>query len=202
VDGQSITDVTIYSLRRAIGVVPQDTSLFNDTILYNIAYGDPDYNIELEDQAIQKDQQYFKKIQTASVGAQIHSFIEAMTEGYHTVVGEKGIRLSGGEKQRVAIARTILKNPPILILDEATSSLDSVIESEIQKSLMEVSHGRTTIIIAHRLSTIVNADQILVMQDGHIIERGTHTELLNLRGEYKKMWDLQVTSENKKSPPS
>jgi ATP-binding cassette, subfamily B, heavy metal transporter len=177
IDGQDIRDVTQDSLRRAIGVVPQDTVLFNDSILYNIAYGRPGASrAEIED---------------AARFARIHDFVTRLPDGYDTVVGERGLKLSGGEKQRVAIARVILKAPEILIFDEATSALDTKTEREIQASLAEVAAGRTTLIIAHRLSTIVDADQILVLDNGHIVERGHHRELIALGGVYATMWARQ-----------
>jgi ATP-binding cassette subfamily B protein len=177
IDGQDIRDVTQDSLRRAIGVVPQDTVLFNDSILYNIAYGRPGASrAEIED---------------AARFARIHDFVARLPDGYDTVVGERGLKLSGGEKQRVAIARVILKAPEILIFDEATSALDTKTEREIQASLAEVAAGRTTLIIAHRLSTIVDADQILVLDNGHIVERGHHRELIALGGVYATMWARQ-----------
>lgn len=177
IDGQDVRDVQQKSLRAAIGMVPQDTVLFNDTIRYNIRYGRWDASEE--------------DIERAAQMAQIDTFIRAMPKGYDTEVGERGLKLSGGEKQRVAIARTILKGPPILILDEATSALDSYTEKEIQDELEQVSRGRTTLVIAHRLSTIVNADEILVMSAGEIVERGTHSELLDQQGLYAGMWDRQ-----------
>jgi ATP-binding cassette, subfamily B, heavy metal transporter len=177
IDGQDIRDVTQDSLRRSIGVVPQDTVLFNDTILYNIAYGRPGASrAEIED---------------AARFAHIHDFIMRLPDGYETTVGERGLKLSGGEKQRVAIARVILKAPEILIFDEATSALDTKTEREIQASLAEVAAGRTTLIIAHRLSTIVDADQILVLDQGRIVERGHHRELIALGGVYATMWQRQ-----------
>ncbi len=177
IDGQDIRQVTQASLRRAIGIVPQDTVLFNDTIGYNIGYGRPG--------ATQAE------IEAAAREAAIHDFIVGLPDGYASTVGERGLKLSGGEKQRVAIARTILKDPAILILDEATSALDSGIEAEIQDSLRAVGRGRTTLVIAHRLSTIVDSDQILVMAEGRIVERGTHGALLALDGVYAGMWELQ-----------
>jgi ATP-binding cassette, subfamily B, heavy metal transporter len=177
IDGQDIARVTQNSLRRAIGIVPQDTVLFNDSIRYNIAYGRPD--------ASEAD------IIAAARGAAIHDFILGLPDGYQTQVGERGLKLSGGEKQRVAIARTILKNPAILILDEATSALDSATEASIQDALGGVSQGRTTIVIAHRLSTITDADEILVLDRGRIIERGRHEALLLRGGAYAEMWALQ-----------
>ncbi|WP_017666631.1 ABC transporter ATP-binding protein/permease [Sandarakinorhabdus sp. AAP62] len=182
IDGQDIAHVTQDSLRRAIGIVPQDTVLFNDTIGYNIAYGRPDAS-EAE-------------IIAAARGAAIHDFILGLPDGYQTQVGERGLKLSGGEKQRVAIARTILKNPAILILDEATSALDSATEASIQEALGGVSAGRTTIVIAHRLSTITDADEIIVMDSGCIIERGRHEELLAQAGAYAEMWALQQAEED------
>ncbi|MBL8582591.1 MAG: ABC transporter ATP-binding protein/permease [Rhizobiaceae bacterium] len=177
VDGQDVRDVTQESLRAAIGMVPQDTVLFNDTIAYNIRYG----RTEATDAEVRK----------AADLAQIGPFIEQLPDGYATMVGERGLKLSGGEKQRVAIARTILKAPPILILDEATSALDSHTEREIQAALELVSRDRTTIVIAHRLSTIVGADEIIVLRNGEIAERGTHSHLLAERGLYAAMWDRQ-----------
>jgi ABC-type transport system involved in Fe-S cluster assembly fused permease/ATPase subunit len=177
IDGQDIRDVTQDSLRRAIGVVPQDTVLFNDTVLYNIVYGRPGATrAEIED---------------AARFARIHDFVMGLPDGYDTMVGERGLKLSGGEKQRVAIARVILKAPEILIFDEATSALDTKTEREIQTSLAEVAAGRTTLIIAHRLSTIVDADQILVLDGGHIVERGHHRELIARNGVYATMWARQ-----------
>lgn len=176
-DGQNIKDVKQLSLRQAIGIVPQDTVLFNDTVAYNIAYGRPG--------ASQAD------IESAAKSAQIHDFIISLPDGYQTMVGERGLKLSGGEKQRVAIARTLLKNPSLLIFDEATSALDSETERAIQKELMELAQNRTTLIIAHRLSTIIHAQQILVMDAGRVIERGTHESLLSLQGRYAEMWRVQ-----------
>ena len=178
VDGQDIATVSQASLRAAIGIVPQDTVLFNDTIGYNIAYG--------REGADQSD------IENAARGASIAGFIERQTDGYATRVGERGLKLSGGEKQRVAIARTLLKNPPVLILDEATSALDSRTESDILATLEAIERGRTTIVIAHRLSTIVHADQIVVLDAGRIAERGTHADLLRRRGLYADMWARQA----------
>jgi ATP-binding cassette, subfamily B, heavy metal transporter len=177
IDGQDIRDVTQDSLRSAIGMVPQDTVLFNDTIAYNIRYGRTDATDE--------------DVHRAAELAQIGPFIEHLPEGYRAMVGERGLKLSGGEKQRVAIARTILKAPPILILDEATSALDSQTEQEIQAALDVVSRDRTTLVIAHRLSTVVGADEIIVLKDGEIAERGRHGELLEARGLYAAMWDRQ-----------
>ena len=177
VDGQDIREVTQGSLRDAIGMVPQDTVLFNDTIAYNIHYGRPDAT-EAE-------------VRAAAEVAQIADFIAGLPDGYDTEVGERGLKLSGGEKQRVAIARTVLKSPPILILDEATSALDIHTEREIQAALDRVSRGRTTLVIAHRLSTIVNADEIIVLDQGAIVERGTHRALLAADGLYASMWNRQ-----------
>jgi len=178
VDGQDVRDVTQDSLRAAIGVVPQDTVLFNDTIRYNIAYGRPGAS-----QA---------EIEAAAKRAQVHDFVLRLPDGYETRVGERGLKLSGGEKQRVAIARTILKDPRILILDEATSALDSGTEQDIQVALHAVARHRTTLTIAHRLSTVVDADQILVLVEGAVAERGTHAELLARDGVYARMWALQA----------
>ncbi len=177
IDGQDIRDVTQKSLRRAIGIVPQDTVLFNDTIKYNIRYG----RIGASDEEVKE----------AARLAQIDPFIKAAPQGYEAMVGERGLKLSGGEKQRVAIARTILKNPPILLLDEATSALDTHTEREIQQALKEVSKNRTTLVIAHRLSTVVDADEILVLDAGRIVERGTHAQLLVKSGAYARMWNRQ-----------
>ena len=177
IDGQDIRDVTQSSLRAAIGVVPQDTVLFNDTIYYNIAYGRPDATRQ--------------EVEQAARLARIHDFIMALPQGYEATVGERGLKLSGGEKQRVAIARTILKNPAILLFDEATSALDTRTEQEIQRSLEEVSRGRTTVVIAHRLSTIINADEIIVLDRGRVVERGHHADLLAMNGAYAEMWRRQ-----------
>ncbi|MCR9219855.1 MAG: ABC transporter ATP-binding protein/permease [Alphaproteobacteria bacterium] len=177
IDGQDVRDVTQTSLRAAIGVVPQDTVLFNDTIRYNIAYGRPDATPE--------------EVEEAARLAQIDRFIESLPDGYDTMVGERGLKLSGGEKQRVAIARTILKDPAILLFDEATSALDTATEREIQKSLKAVSRGRTTLVIAHRLSTVVEADEIIVLSDGRVVERGRHQDLLARNGVYAEMWRRQ-----------
>ena len=177
IDGNDIRDVTQTSLRAAIGMVPQDTVLFNDTIRYNIRYG----RWEADDAEIEK----------AAELAQIDDFIKVLPHGYETEVGERGLKLSGGEKQRVAIARTILKAPPILLLDEATSALDSYTEKEIQDALERVSRGRTTLVIAHRLSTVINADEIIVIDAGQVVERGTHAELLEQGGLYAGMWNRQ-----------
>jgi ATP-binding cassette subfamily B protein len=177
IDGQNIQDVTQASLRKAIGIVPQDTVLFNDTIGYNIAYGNPSATIE--------------EVHEAARAAQIDNFIKRLPEGYETQVGERGLKLSGGEKQRVAIARTLLKKPAMLIFDEATSALDSKTERAFQEELLSLAKNRTTLIIAHRLSTIIHADQILVMEHGQIIERGTHQDLLAAKGRYSEMWQMQ-----------
>jgi ATP-binding cassette, subfamily B, heavy metal transporter len=177
IDGQDVRDVTQKSLRSVIGMVPQDTVLFNDTIAYNIRYGRPSAS-EAE-------------VEQAAEIAQVGTFIRSLPEGFKTMVGERGLKLSGGEKQRVAIARTILKSPPILMLDEATSALDTGTEQEIQAALDEVSKNRTTLIIAHRLSTVINADEIIVLKDGAIAERGTHAELLEQKGLYERMWNRQ-----------
>ncbi|MHB8949159.1 MAG: ABCB family ABC transporter ATP-binding protein/permease [Rhodoferax sp.] len=179
--GQDIKQVTQASVRQAIGIVPQDTVLFNDTVEYNIAYGKPGATrVEVEE---------------AARSAHIHGFISATPKGYDTMVGERGLKLSGGEKQRVAIARTLLKNPPILIFDEATSALDSANERAIQAELQSVAQNKTTLVIAHRLSTVVDAHEILVMDAGRILERGTHAQLLALSGRYAQMWALQQSSE-------
>ncbi len=175
--GQDITTVTQASLREAIGIVPQDTVLFNDTVAYNIAYGRPGATQE--------------QVEEAAKSARIHDFIAATPLGYQTMVGERGLKLSGGEKQRVAIARTLLKNPSILIFDEATSALDSANERAIQAELQSVAQNKTTLVIAHRLSTVVDAHEILVMDAGHIVERGNHVQLLALGGVYAQMWALQ-----------
>jgi len=181
INGQDIRKVTQSSLRAAIGIVPQDTVLFNDTIYYNIAYGRPDAT--------------HQEIIAAAQAAHIHEFVESLPQGYDTPVGERGLKLSGGEKQRVAIARAILKNPAILIFDEATSALDSKSEKAIQAELHAIAQNRTTLIIAHRLSTVVDADQILVMDKGRIVERGSHRELLAQNMLYAQMWNLQKQEE-------
>ena len=178
IDGVDVRDMVQTSLRAAIGVVPQDTVLFNDTIGYNIAYGRPG--------ATQAEIEHAAKL------AQVHDFVLRMPEGYNTRVGERGLKLSGGEKQRVAIARTILKDPRILILDEATSALDSRTEHEIESALRTVAANRTTLVIAHRLSTVVDADEILVLQEGQVAERGTHASLLAQGGLYARMWAMQA----------
>ena len=177
IDGQDIREVRQASLRAAIGVVPQDTVPFNDTIYYNIAYGRPDASRE--------------EVEQAARLARIHDFIVALPQGYEATVGERGLKLSGGEKQRVAIARTILKDPRILLFDEATSALDTRTEQEIQRSLEEVSRGRTTVVIAHRLSTVINADEIVVLDRGRVVERGRHGDLLARNGLYADMWSRQ-----------
>ena len=181
IDGQDVRDITQTSLHNAIGVVPQDTVLFNDTIRYNIAYG--------------KDGASHSEIEDAARAAQIHDFIMALPDGYETTVGERGLKLSGGEKQRVGIARTLLKNPPILLLDEATSALDSGTEHEIQDALAKAAEGRTVITIAHRLSTIADADRIVVLADGQIAEQGSHAELLEMSGRYAGLWHRQQSEE-------
>ncbi len=178
IDGQDISAVTQKSLRAAIGIVPQDTVLFNDSIGYNIAYGEDEADAEA--------------VVTAARGAAIDRFVESLPEQYETMVGERGLKLSGGEKQRVAIARTLLKNPPILVLDEATSALDSRTEEAIQATLSTIAENRTTIIIAHRLSTIVNSDQIAVIDHGRVVERGTHDSLLGAGGLYAELWTRQA----------
>ncbi|WP_039951632.1 ABCB family ABC transporter ATP-binding protein/permease [Candidatus Bartonella washoeensis] len=178
IDGQDIRDVTQKSLREAIGMVPQDTVLFNDTIAYNICYGRPSATDE--------------EMRKAAEMAQISKFIEMLPKGFQSMVGERGLKLSGGEKQRVAIARTLLKAPPLLILDEATAALDTATEQDIQQALDIVSRGRTTLIIAHRLSTVINADEILVLKNGRIIENGTHAQLLRKKGLYASMWNKQL----------
>jgi ATP-binding cassette subfamily B protein len=187
IDGQDVRSVTQESLRAAIGIVPQDTVLFNDSIEYNIAYGRPGAGREA--------------VVAAARAAHIHDFIESLPDGYATLVGERGLKLSGGEKQRVAIARTLLKDPAILVFDEATSALDSRTERVIQMELEGISRSRTTLVIAHRLSTVVHADQILVMDHGRIVERGSHEELLARHGAYAAMWDIQ-SREREKSEAS
>jgi ATP-binding cassette subfamily B protein len=181
VAGQDIRTLTQISLRQAIGIVPQDTVLFNDTVEYNIAYGRTGASRE--------------EVRAAARSARIDSFIESTPLGYDTMVGERGLKLSGGEKQRVAIARTLLKDPPVLIFDEATSALDSANERAIQAELSRVSQNKTTLVIAHRLSTVVDAHEILVLEAGHILERGTHADLLAAQGRYAQMWALQQSAD-------
>jgi len=182
IDGQDVRDVKSQSVHGQIGVVPQDTVLFNDTIYYNIAYGRPDASRD--------------EVEDAARAAKIHDFVESLPDGYQTTVGERGLKLSGGEKQRVGIARTLLKNPPILLLDEATSALDSETERNIQDSLHEMAEGRTVITIAHRLSTIADADQIVVLENGVIVEQGRHEKLLEHGGRYSQMWHRQQQGED------
>ena len=177
IDGQDLRNVTQASLRQAIGIVPQDTVLFNDTIEYNIAYGKPGSSHD--------------DIVAAARAAYIHDFIESLPDGYATMVGERGLKLSGGEKQRVAIARTLLKDPPIVIFDEATSALDSANERAIQSELKSAARNKTTLVIAHRLSTVIDAHEILVLEGGEIVERGTHAALLDRQGRYAQMWTMQ-----------
>jgi ATP-binding cassette subfamily B protein len=178
VDGQDLRGITQSSLRSALGLVPQDVVLFNDTIRYNIAYGKPD--------ATQRE------LEEAARRAQLLHFIESLPQGWDTRVGERGLKLSGGEKQRVGIARVVLKNPTILILDEATSSLDSATEAEVQDALAQAARGRTTLVVAHRLSTIADADQIVVLDAGRIVERGTHAALISKDGLYASLWRHQA----------
>jgi ATP-binding cassette subfamily B protein len=178
--GQDIKHVTQASVRQAIGIVPQDTVLFNDTVEYNIAYGKPGAS--------------HAEVEEAARAARIHDFIASTPLGYQTMVGERGLKLSGGEKQRVAIARTLLKNPPVVIFDEATSALDSANERAIQGELKTAAQNKTTLVIAHRLSTVVDAYEILVMDGGRIVERGTHAQLLEIQGAYARMWALQQSS--------
>ena len=180
INNENIKDISQSSLRKMIGVVPQDTVLFNDTIYYNISYGNPKASEE--------------QIYEAARSADIHNFVMGLPDGYQTLVGERGLKLSGGEKQRVAIARAILKNPSIFFFDEATSALDSTTEKEIQKNLQAISQNRTTLVIAHRLSTAADADEILVLEQGKITERGTHDQLLTLQGKYAEMWNKQKTA--------
>ena len=182
IDGQDVRDVTQDSLHGVIGVVPQDTVLFNDSVYYNIAYGRPEASRD--------------EVEGAAKAAKIHDFIKSLPEGYQTQVGERGLKLSGGEKQRVGIARTLLKNPPILLLDEATSALDTQTERDIQESLREMGQGRTVITIAHRLSTIVDADEIIVLEAGEVVERGSHDALLERGGRYSAMWARQASEED------
>ena len=181
INDQDIRGVTQNSLRRALGIVPQDTVLFNDTVRYNIAYGNTSATPA--------------QVEEAARAARIHDFIVSTPKGYDTMVGERGLKLSGGEKQRVAIARTLLKNPPIVIFDEATSALDSANERAIQAELQTAAHNKTTLVIAHRLSTVVDAHEILVLEDGHIVERGSHADLLAMDGRYAGMWALQQSAE-------
>ena len=183
IDSQNIKDLNQHSVQSAMGVVPQDTVMFNESIYYNIAYGKQDASEE--------------EIKTAAKLAFIDKFIEQMPDQYNTLVGERGLKLSGGEKQRLAIARVLLKNPPILIFDEATSALDSYSEKMVQKSLNSLSKKHTTLVIAHRLSTIIDADKIIVLGQGSILESGSHQQLLKAQGEYAKLWKLQ--SDDKQS---
>jgi len=185
IDDQDIRDITQRSLHEAIGVVPQDTVLFNDTIYYNIAYGRTGATPD--------------QVKTAAEAAQIHDFVESLPMGYETTVGERGLKLSGGEKQRVGIARTLLKDPPILLLDEATSALDSETEYDIQDSLIQMGRGRTVLTIAHRLSTVVHADRIVVLEKGQIVEQGRHDELMLKAGRYAHLWNLQLAENGKAS---
>ncbi|MCA8880594.1 MAG: ABC transporter ATP-binding protein/permease [Rhodobacteraceae bacterium] len=185
IDGQDVRAVTQDSLHDAIGIVPQDTVLFNDTILYNIAYG--------------REGASRGEVEAAAMAARLHEFIASLPEGYDTQVGERGLKLSGGEKQRVGIARTLLKNPPIVVLDEATSALDTRTERDIQESLRAISRGRTVITIAHRLSTVVDADEIIVLEDGRVAERGTHASLLARSGLYAGMWRTQAEAERRQA---
>jgi ATP-binding cassette subfamily B protein len=178
--GHDLRELTQDSVRGAVGIVPQDTVLFNDTVEYNIAYGRTS-----ADRAA---------VEQAARSAHIHAFIASTPKGYETMVGERGLKLSGGEKQRVAIARTLLKNPPIMIFDEATSALDSANERAIQAELQNAARNRTALVIAHRLSTVVDAHQILVMEAGRIVERGSHAELIARGGRYAEMWQLQQSS--------
>ena len=182
INGHDVRDISQESLRAHIGIVPQDTVLFNDSIYYNVAYGRPGASRE--------------EVVEAARAAHILDFIESLPDGWNTTVGERGLKLSGGEKQRVAIARTILKNPPILIFDEATSALDSRTEKAIQAELASISADRTTLVIAHRLSTVVDADEILVMEQGRVVERGSHRQLLAQGGIYARMWDLQQSEQD------
>ncbi len=186
IDGQDIRQVTQASLRAAIGIVPQDTVLFNDTVAYNIAYGRPGAARE--------------EVEAAARAAHIHDFIASTPKGYDTMVGERGLKLSGGEKQRVAIARTLLKNPPIVIFDEATSALDSANERAIQAELKSAAQGKTALVIAHRLSTVVDAHEIVVLDQGRVVERGSHAQLLALEGRYARMWRLQHSDSGHTSP--
>jgi ATP-binding cassette subfamily B protein len=187
IDGQDLRTVGPRSIREAIGVVPQDTSLFNDTIAYNIGYGKPGATRE--------------QIVAAAKSAHIHDLIESLPQGYETLAGERGGKLSGGERQRIGIARALIKDPAILIFDEATSALDSASERAIQEELERIAAGRTTLVIAHRLSTVVNADQILVLDHGRVVERGTHDALLHAGGMYARMWQLQRQSHEARAQP-
>ena len=184
INGQDIRGVTQASVRKAIGIVPQDTVLFNDTIAYNIAYGKPNATRD--------------EVAGAARAARIHDFVASTPKGYATMVGERGLKHSGGEKQRVAIDRTLLKNPPILIFDEATSALDSANERANQNELRSAAQNKTALVIAHRLSTVVDAHEILVMEAGQIKERGTHTELLEKGGSYARMWNMQQEAKETK----
>ncbi|OYU98571.1 MAG: metal ABC transporter permease, partial [Burkholderiales bacterium PBB5] len=181
IDGQDIRSVQQGSLRRAIGIVPQDTVLFNDTVGYNIAYGRTGAGRD--------------EVEAAAKAAHIHGFISSTPKGYETMVGERGLKLSGGEKQRVAIARTLLKNPPILIFDEATSALDSANERAIQAELKSAAQGKTALVIAHRLSTVADAHEIVVLEAGRVVERGQHADLLARGGRYAEMWRLQLADQ-------
>lgn len=187
INGHDLRSLQQASLRSAIGIVPQDTVLFNDSIFYNIQYGRPEASRE--------------EVLAAARAAQLHDFIESLPQKYDTRVGERGLKLSGGEKQRVAIARTLLKNPPLLIFDEATSALDSGTEKAIQAQLEFAARGRTVLVIAHRLSTVMNADLILVMDEGRIVERGSHGALLQAGGTYARMWALQQQEESAAQKP-
>jgi len=186
IDGQPIDTVTQASLRKAIGIVPQDTVLFNDTLAYNIRYGRPDAAPE--------------EVVEAARAAHLGALIDKLPDGLETMVGERGLKLSGGEKQRVAIARALLKRPSIMVFDEATSSLDSESERVIQQEIREVSQGRTTLVIAHRLSTIVDADQILVLEQGRLVEQGRHGELIARAGRYAELWELQARQAQQTDP--
>jgi ATP-binding cassette subfamily B protein len=177
IDGQDVREVTQASLHQSIGMVPQDTVLFNDTIYYNIIYG--------------REGASESEVHQAAKDAQIHDFVLSLPDGYESIVGERGLKLSGGEKQRVGIARTLLKDPPILLLDEATSALDSETEHDIQAALEKAGQGRTVIIIAHRLSTVANADRIYVVENGVVVEQGNHDTLLSKKGRYQSLWKLQ-----------
>ena len=187
IDGQDLRDVSQESLRATIGIVPQDTVLFNDTISYNISYGRAGATLD--------------EVKEAARLAHVHDFIVQLPDGYDTMVGERGLKLSGGEKQRVAIARTILKNPKILIFDEATSALDTHTEQAIQANLAELAEGRTTLVIAHRLSTVVDADEILVLEAGSIVEHGCHLDLLESGGTYARMWHRQQERQEESVAP-